>query len=126
LVKFLYKLRAESGRRGGPRVPAHEKVAESREEWSSLRGALGEDFVKEVFAVLFRLNASYVKAAYTTDTYIKIGEVAYLLTAAAGWNPRGLEVELKQGRKALALVAYGLQPSDKWSKIRVGKLARAA
>src|SRR5205823_5547551 len=53
LVKFLYKLRAESGRRGGPRVPAHEKVAEARDEWRSLLGALGEEIVKEVFGVLF-------------------------------------------------------------------------
>lgn len=124
LVKFLYKLRAESGRRGGPRVAAHEKVAEARDEWRKLRGAIGDDFIKEVFAVIFRLNASYVKASYTTDTYIKIGEVAYLLTAAAGWNPRGLEMELKNAKKALALIAYGLQPPDKWSKIRVGKLSR--
>src|SRR5205814_889825 len=83
----------ESGRRGGPRVPAHEKVAGASDEWRSLRGSLGEDFVKEVFALIFRLNAKYVKSAYTTDTYIKIGEVAYLLTAAAGWNPKGLELE---------------------------------
>lgn len=125
LVKFLYKLRAESGRRGGPRVPAHEKIAEARAEWDSLRGALGEDFVKEVFAVLFKLNASYVKSAYTTDTYIKIGEVAYLLTALAGWNPKGLEIELKKGKKSLALIAYGLQPPDKWSAIRVRHLQAA-
>ncbi|MEZ0229726.1 MAG: hypothetical protein ACAI25_13955, partial [Planctomycetota bacterium] len=125
LVKFLYKLRAESGRRGGPRVPAHEKVAEARAEWDSLRGALGEEFVKEVFASLFKLNASYVKSAYTTDTYIKIGEVAYLLTALAGWNPKGLEIELKKGKKSLALIAYGLQPPDKWSAIRVRHLQAA-
>jgi hypothetical protein len=125
LVKFLYKLRAESGRKGGPRVPAHEKVAQAHDEWRSLRGALGEEFVKEVFALLFRLNASYLKSSYTTDTYIKIGEVAYLLTAAAGWNPKGLELELKKPRKALALIAYGLQPPDKWSTIRVKHLARA-
>jgi hypothetical protein len=125
LVKFLYKLRAESGRRGGPRVSAHEKVAQARDEWRTLRGAIGDDFIKEVFGLLFRLNSSYVKASYTTDTYIKIGEVAYLLTAAAGWNPRGLELELKKAKKPLALIAYGLQPPDKWSKLRVGKLARA-
>ncbi len=125
LIKFLYKLRAESGRRGGPRVPAHEKVAPAREEWAVLRGGLGEEFVKEVFALLFRLNASYVKSSYTTDTYIKIGEVAYLLTALAGWNPKGLELELKKHRKPLALIAYGLQPPDKWSAIRAKHLAHA-
>ena len=78
-----------------------------------------------MFALLFRLNASYEKRVYTTPTYLKIGEAAYLLTAMAGWNPKGLEIELKQGRKALALVAYGLQPPGKWSKIRVGKIQRA-
>ncbi len=125
LVKFLYKLRAESGRKGGKRVPAHEKVARAREEWDALRGGLGEELVKEVFAQLFKLNASYVKSSYTTDTYIKIGEVAYLLTALSGWNPKGLELELKKGRKPLALVAYGLQPPDKWSAIRVRHLQAA-
>lgn len=125
LVKFLYKLRAESGRRGGPRVPAHEKVAEARDEWRALHGELGDEFIKEVFGVIFRLNASYVKAAYTTDTYIKIGEVAYLLTAVAGWNPKGLELELKKARKPLALIAYGLQPPDKWSAIRARHLQQA-
>ena len=43
--------------------------------------------VKSVFAVLFRLNTSYKKRVYTTTTYLKVGEVAYLLTAMAGWNP---------------------------------------
>lgn len=125
LVKLLYKLRGESGRRGGPRVAAWEKVVDAREEWAALAGALGADFVREVFALLFRLNASYTRRVYTTDTYIKIGEVAYLLTAIAGWNPKGLDQEIKKTRKPLALIAYGLQPPDKWSSLRVKKLARA-
>ncbi|MBI3726635.1 hypothetical protein HY251_22140, partial [bacterium] len=125
LVKLLYKLRAESSRRGGPVVAAHEKVAGAREEWSALRKTVGDAFVKEVFALIFRLNESYEKASYTTDTYIGIGEVAYLLTAVSGWNPRGLELELASARKALALVAYGLQPPDKNSAIRAKHLARA-
>lgn len=125
LVKFLYQLRSESGRRGEKHVPAHAKVVESREEWVELTSQLGPDMVKEVFALLFRLNSSYHKRVYTTPTYLKTGEVAYLLTAMAGWNPKGLEIELKQGKKPLAYVAYGLQPPGKWSQIRVGKLSRA-
>ncbi len=125
LVKLLYALRSEGGRRGDGRVPAHEKVVAQRDEWRRLIGRLGPDLVKSVFAVLFRLNASYVQRPYTTPTYLKIGEVAYLLTALSGWNPKGLEIELKQAKKPLAFVAYGLQPPGKWSKLRVGKLARA-
>lgn len=124
LVKFLYGLRTESGRRGDA-VAAHEKVVQARGDWEELIDTLGKDAIKEIFAVLFRLNTSYKKRVYTTTTYLKIGEVAYLLTAMAGWNPKGLEIELKQARKALAYVAYGLQPPGKWSKIRVGKINRA-
>lgn len=124
LVKFLYGLRTESGRRGEA-VAAHEKVVQAREEWEALVEQLGKQTIKEIFSVLFRLNASYKKRVYTTTTYLKIGEVAYLLTAMAGWNPKGLEIELKQARKALAFVAYGLQPPGKWSRIRVGKIRRA-
>ncbi|MGE0708756.1 MAG: hypothetical protein AB7N76_21360 [Planctomycetota bacterium] len=125
LIKLLYELRSESGRRGEPRVPAHEKVVLARERWEEVVREVGPDTIKAVFSVLFRLNASYKKRIYTTPTYLKIGEVAYLLTALAGWNPKGLEIELKQGRKALAFVAYGLQPPGRWSRIRVGKLRRA-
>ncbi|MEZ6188106.1 MAG: hypothetical protein R3F62_24245 [Planctomycetota bacterium] len=125
LVKFLYSLRSESGRRGEATIPAHEKVFEQRHEWEELVWDLSPDLIKDVFSVLFRLNASYKKRVYTSPTYLKIGEVAYLLTALSGWNARGLEVELKQLRKPLAFVAYGLQPPGKWSRIRVGKLARA-
>jgi len=125
LVKHLYQLRTESGRRGEEQVAAHEKVVESRDEWEELVDALGADLIKDVFSVLFRLNASYKKRPYTTPTYLKIGEVAYLLTAMSGWNPKGLEIELKQAKKPLAFVAYGLQPPGKWSKIRVGKITRA-
>lgn len=125
LVKFLYALRSESGRRGGSKTPAHEKVVSSRDGWQAIIDDLGTDLIKSVFTVLFRLNASYTKRIYTTPTYLKIGEVAYLLTALAGWNPKGLEIELKQARKPLAFVAYGLQPPGKWSKIRVGKMRRA-
>jgi hypothetical protein len=125
LVKFLYQLRSESGRRGEAKVTAHEKVFAQRDDWEEVIDILGKDAIKDLFALLFRLNASYEKRVYTTPTYLKIGEAAYLLTAMAGWNPKGLEIELKQGRKALALVAYGLQPPGKWSKIRVGKLQRA-
>ena len=125
LVKFLYQLRSESGRRGERHVPAHAKVVETREEWAQLVEDLGPDMIKEVFTLLFRLNSSYKKRVYTTPTYLKTGEVAYLLTALAGWNPKGLEIELKQGKKPLAYVAYGLQRPGKWSQIRVGKLARA-
>jgi len=125
LVKFLYSLRSESGRRGETAVPAHEKVFEARHEWEEMVEDLGADLIKDVFSVLFRLNASYKKRVYTTPTYLKIGEAAYLLTALSGWNARGLEVEFKQLRKPLAFVAYGLQPPGKWSRIRVGKLTRA-
>lgn len=125
LIKFLYELRSESGRRGEARVPAHEKVLQNRERWEDLVEELGPEMIKDVFSVLFRLNASYRRRIYTTPTYLKIGEVAYLLTAMSGWNTKGLELELKQGRKPLAFVAYGLQPPGKWSKIRVGKLRRA-
>lgn len=122
LVKLLYAVRGE-GEDGGK--TAHEKVLEQREAWEDVVDAVGAETIKGVFALLFRLNASYVKRAYTTPTYLKIGEVAYLLTAAAGWNPKGLELELKQGKKPLAAVAYGLQPPGKWSRLRVGKLKRA-
>lgn len=122
LVKLLYAVRGE-GEDGGK--TAHEKVLEQREAWIEVADAVGADTVKGVFALLFRLNASYVKRAYTTPTYLKIGEVAYLLTAVAGWNPKGLELELKQGKKPLAAVAYGLQPPGKWSRLRAGKLRRA-
>ena len=125
LVKFLYQLRSESGRKGERHVPAHEKVVASREEWQELVDQLGPEMIKEVYSVLFRLNSSYKRRVYTTPTYLKTGEVAYLLTALAGWNPKGLEIELKQGKKPLAFVAYGLQPPGKWSQIRVGKLQRA-
>ncbi len=122
LVKLLYAVRGE-GEDGGK--TAHEKVLEQREAWDDVAHAVGAETIKGVFALLFRLNASYVKRAYTTPTYLKIGEVAYLLTAAAGWNPKGLELELKQGKKPLAAVAYGLQPPGKWSRLRVAKLRRA-
>lgn len=125
LVKLLYALRGESGRRGEAKTSAHEQVVRRRDEWERLVRALGAETIKQVFALLFRLNASYVRRIYTTPTYLKIGEVAYLLTALSGWNPKGLEVELKQGKKALAFVAYGLQPPSKWSRVRVGKLQRA-
>ncbi|RMG09399.1 MAG: hypothetical protein D6731_19575 [Planctomycetota bacterium] len=125
LVKFLYSLRTESGRRGAQPIPAHEKVVGAHAEWLDLVDAIGEDVIKRVFAALFALNASYRRRVYTTPTYLKIGEVAYLLTALAGWNPKGLELELKQGRKALAFVAYGLQPPGKWSRLRVRRLRRA-
>jgi hypothetical protein len=128
LVKFLYGMRGhgddEEG--GGDKGrPAHQNALERREEWHALVRSLGAETIKSVFTLLFRLNASYAKRAYTTPTYLKIGEVAYLLTAVSGWNPKGLEIELKQGKKPLAAVAYGLQPPGKWSKIRVGKLRRA-
>lgn len=125
LIKFLYQLRSDSGRRGEPKVAAHEKVVQHRDEWEDLVAKLGDKVIKDVFTVLFRLNASYKKRTYTTPTYLKIGEVAYLLTAMSGWNPKGLEIELKQGRKSLAFVAYGLQPPGKWSQIRIGKIRRA-
>jgi hypothetical protein len=125
LIKLLYELRSQSGRRGEPKASAHEKVVQARDRWNDLIHELGADVIKSVFSVLFRLNASYLKRIYTTPTYLKIGEVAYLLTALAGWNPKGLEIELKQSRKALAFVAYGLQPPGRWSKIRVGKIRRA-
>ena len=125
LIKLLYRLRSESGRRGDEKVPAHEKVLRARDEWRGLVDELGADVIKSIFSVLFRLNASYKKRIYTTPTYLKLGEVAYLLTAVSGWNPKGLELELKQGKKSLAYVAYGLQPPGRWSKIRVGKLRRA-
>ncbi len=125
LIKFLYELRSESGRRGDRKVPAHEKVVQERERWLDLVDEIGADMVKDVFSVLFRLNASYKRRIYTTPTYLKIGEVAYLLTALSGWNPKGLQQELKQGRKALAFVAYGLQPPGRHSKARIGKIRRA-
>lgn len=125
LIKFLYALRSESGRRGEEKVTAHEKVIQNEPTWNGLVAELGPDLIKSVFTVLFRLNASYKRRPYTTPTYLKIGEVAYLLTALAGWNPKGLELELKQGKKPLAFVAYGLQPPGKWSRVRVGKLHRA-
>ena len=125
LVKFLYSMRSEGGSKGKPFVASHEKVINAREEWEDLIDLLGSDFIKDVFSVLFRLNASYKRRVYTTPTYLKIGEVAYLLTALSGWNPKGLEIELKQGKKPLAFVAYGMQPPGKWSKIRAGKLTRA-
>lgn len=122
LVKLLYQVRGESEDGG---QPAHAKVLEQREAWAEVVRAVGVDTVKGMFALLFRLNASYAKRAYTTPTYLKVGEVAYLLTAISGWNPKGLEIELKQGKKPLAAVAYGLQPPSKWSRLRVGKLRRA-
>lgn len=125
LVKLLYALRSDSGRRGDAKVPCHEKVVQAQGEWEGIVEDLGADLIKDVFSVLFRLNASYKKRAYTSPTYLKIGEVAYLLTAMAGWNPKGLEIELKQAKKSLAFVAYGLQPPGRWSKARVGKLRRA-
>ncbi|MBL4846406.1 MAG: hypothetical protein JKY65_12835 [Planctomycetes bacterium] len=125
LIKFLYELRSESGRRGDRKVAAHEKVVQERERWLDLVDEIGADMVKNVFSVLFRLNSSYKRRIYTTPTYLKIGEVAYLLTALSGWNPKGLQQELKQGRKALAFVAYGLQPPGRHSKARVGKIRRA-
>ncbi|MCO5170125.1 MAG: hypothetical protein M9894_27645 [Planctomycetes bacterium] len=122
LVKLLYAARGEGE---GDRRPAHEGVLAQREAWAEVVDAVGTETIKGVFALLFRLNASYVKRAYTTPTYLKIGEVAYLFTAVAGWNPKGLELELKQGKKPLAAVAYGMQPPGKWSRLRVGKLRRA-
>jgi hypothetical protein len=122
LVKLLYQVRGEGDDRG---APAHAKVLEQREAWDEVVRAVGVETVKGMFALLFRLNASYSKRAYTTPTYLKVGEVAYLLTALSGWNPKGLEIELKQGKKPLAAVAYGLQPPSKWSRLRVGKLRRA-
>jgi hypothetical protein len=121
LVKLLYTLRGEGDDDGRP---AHENVLAHREAWLEGVETVGADMVKGVFALLFRLNASYAKRAYTTPTYLKIGEVAYLLTALSGWNPKGLEIELKQMKKPLAAVAYGLQPPSKWSRVRVGKLRR--
>ncbi len=88
--------RVAAAARASPRT---RRSRPARDEWRKLRGAIGDEFVKEVFAVIFRLNANYVKASYTTDTYIKIGEVAYLLTAAAGWNPRGLEMSSRAPRR---------------------------
>jgi hypothetical protein len=125
LIKFLYELRSESGRRGDRRVAAHEKVVQERDRWFDLVEDFGAEMIKDVFSVLFRLNASYKRRIYTTPTYLKIGEVAYLLTALSGWNPKGLQQELKQGRKALAFVAFGLQPPGRHSKGRVGKMRRA-
>jgi hypothetical protein len=121
LVKLLYTLRGEGDDEGRP---AHENVLAHREAWLEGVEIVGAEMVKGVFSLLFRLNASYSKRAYTTPTYLKIGEVAYLLTAVSGWNPKGLEIELKQMKKPLAAVAYGLQPPSKWSRVRVGKLRR--
>jgi hypothetical protein len=123
LIKFLYRLRASSGRRGEEVIPAHEKIFKNREEWTEVREIIGDTVCREFFKMLFRLNSSYSKSVYTTNTFIKLGEAAYLLTALSGWNPRGLDMELKS-RKALAFIAYGLQPADKWSAIRTRKFAR--
>ena len=40
----------------------------------------------------------------------------------AGLN---ISMSMREARKPLAFVAYGLQPPGKWSRIRVGKLRRA-
>lgn len=123
LIKFLYRLRSDSGRRGETVVEAHEKIFNQREEWAEIRDIVGDSVCREFFKILFRLNASYKQRVYTTNTFIKLGEAAYLLTALSGWNPRGLDMELKS-RKALAYIAYGLQPPDRWSAIRARKFGR--
>ncbi|MDF1661475.1 MAG: hypothetical protein P1V97_06865, partial [Planctomycetota bacterium] len=123
LIKFLYRLRSDSDRRGGEVVTAHEKIFDKREEWAQVREVVSDQVCREFFKLLFRLNASYNQRVYTTNTFIKLGEAAYLLTALSGWNPRGLDLELKS-RKALAYIAYGLQPPDKWSAIRARKFGR--
>jgi hypothetical protein len=125
LVKTLYKMRVESGRRSGKRVEAWQKVYAARKEWAETVELVGVDVVRELFGLLFRLNTVYRRTIYTTDTYIKLGEAAYLLTALSGWNARGLDMEIATTKKAIGLIAYGFQPPDKWSALRVKKFARA-
>ncbi len=124
IVKFLYRARAESGRRGGDKIPAHQKVFETREELETLRERLGDDVIKDFFKIIFRLNASYVAAPHTANTYYKLGEVAYLMTVVAGWNSKGLELTLRD-TKPLGFIAYGMQPKSKAPEHRWRQLKRS-
>lgn len=123
MIKFLYRLRADSSRRNPNAQAAHEKIFAARADWGNVLDKVGAKIIREFFKILFRLNNSYLKRVYTTSTFIKLGEAAYLLTALAGWNAKGLDVELKN-RKPLAFIAYGMQPPNKLSAVRARKFAR--
>jgi len=105
LVKFLHMNVAddENG------IPAHVKVFERRAQVGTILDMYGKESFLKLCRYLFGIAEAYRPGPGSADLIFKIGEVAYLLTAVQGFNPRGLEIALA-GTNALAFTAYGLQP----------------
>ncbi len=106
LVKFLHVNVAddENG------IPAHVKVFERRAQVGTILEMYGKESFMNLCRTLFRIAEAYRPGPASADLIYKIGEVAYLLTAVEGFNPRGLEFSLA-GRNPLAFIGYGLQPA---------------
>ena len=120
LAKFLHRSLAD---KDDAETSSHAKIFAQRAAASDLIDAYGQQEFKEFCSYVFRLAEATPSGPQWSDLILKIGEVAYYLTALEGLNSAGLEMSLR-GRNALAFVAYGLQPAAGSPARRLARLNR--